>query len=45
MIGIDSRSIIASFRERSRRAGESINGIYLPQKLLMTTDEYMADLN
>ena len=45
MIGIDSRSITASFRERSRRAGESINGVYLPQKLLMTTDEYMADLN
>lgn len=45
MISIDSRSITASFRERSRRAGESINGIYLPQKLLLTTEEYMADLN
>ena len=45
MIGIDNRSITASFRERSRRAAESINGIYLPQKLLLTTEEYMADLN
>ena len=45
MIGINPKSIRASFRERSRRAVEAVNGIYLPQKLLFTTDEYMADLN
>lgn len=45
MIGINPRSIQASFRERNRRAMESINGIYLPRNLLATTEEYMADLD
>lgn len=45
MIGINPRSIQASFRERNRRAIESINGIYLPRNLLATTEEYMADLD
>jgi hypothetical protein len=45
MIGINPKSIQASFRERNRRAIESINGIYLPRNLLATTDEYMADLD
>jgi trehalose-6-phosphatase len=45
MIGINPRSIQASFRERNRRAMEAINGIYLPRNLLATTEEYMADLD
>jgi len=44
MIGINPKSIQASFRERNRRAIETINGIYLPRNLLFTTEEYMADL-
>ncbi len=45
MIGINPKSIQASFRERNRRSMEAINGIYLPRNLLATTEEYMADLN
>ena len=45
MIGINPKSIRASFRERSRRAIEAVNGVYLPRNLLFTTEEYMADLN
>lgn len=45
MIGINPKSIQASFRERNRRAMEAINGIYLPRNLLATTEEYMADID
>lgn len=45
MLAINPQSVRTSFRERSRRAAESINGIYLPRNLYATTEEYMADLD
>jgi hypothetical protein len=45
MFGINPRSLRTSFRERNRRAVESINGVYLPRNLYAATEEYMADLD
>lgn len=44
-IRIDSKSVLSSFKERQRRAMESVDGLYLPMKLQMTVNQYMADVD
>jgi hypothetical protein len=42
---IDSRSVMASFRERQRRGMEAVDGLYLPSNLRASLNKYMADVD
>jgi len=42
---IDGKSETRSFKERQRRAAQTINGIYLPRKRREAVEQYMADEN